>query len=120
MATYQHATVTSAASIRAIADGAGSHFFDADTMRFFNSRLLEGVYPAETNNGKWDARTGNAFYFVTSERPDWAPRHYTVRKMTLTTVRGGRAAVEIGTVDEFYAMTTAREAKKAAQEAARD
>ena len=124
MATYQHATVTSANSIRAIADGAGSHFFDAATMRFFNSRLLEGVYPAESNIGKWDARTGNVFYFVTSERYDSTyggpePRHYSVRRMTLTAVRDDRPAVHIDIVEDFYALPTANQARKAAQEAAR-
>lgn len=122
MATYQHANVTSANSIRAIANGAGSHFFDADTMRFFNSRLLEGVYPAETNNGKWVARTGNVFYFVTSERYDSTyggpePRHYTVRRMTLTAVRDDRPGVDIETVGDYHA--SAYQARKAAQEAAR-
>lgn len=125
MATYQHATVTSANSIRAIADSAGSHFFDAATMRFFNSRLEEGVYPAESNVGKWDARTGNVFYFVTSERfeslySDPEPRHYTVRRMTLTAVRDDRPAVDIETVEDFYALPTADQARKAAEEAARN
>lgn len=123
MATYQHATVTSANSIRAIANGAGSHFFDAATMRFFNSRLLEGVYPAESNVGKWDARTGNVFYFVTSERyedlySDPEPRHYTVRRMTLTAVRDDRPGVDIETVGDYHA--TAYQARKAAGEAAQD
>lgn len=121
MATYQHASVASSNSIRAIADGAGSHFFDRDTMQFFNSRLLNDVYPAETNIGKWDARTGNVFYFITSERfeslySDPKPRHYTVRKMTLTAVRDDRPAVDIETVGDYHA--TAYQARKAAREAA--
>lgn len=44
----------------------GQYFFSPDTMRFFRSRVLQGVY-----GGK---------YFVTSERySDDTPRRYTVR-----------------------------------------
>lgn len=123
MATYQRMTVHSTDDIRAIADRAGSHFFDADTMRFFNSRLLSGVYPAQTNTGKWEAVTGNAFYFVTSERfealySDPEPRHYTVRKLTLTSVRDDRPAVDIETVGDYHA--TANAARNAAKAYAND
>lgn len=47
-------------------DRAGLHFFEASSMRFFNSRVLDGIY-----GGK---------LFVTSEKFDYAsPRLYTVR-----------------------------------------
>ena len=45
----------------------GSHYFDRDTMRFFNSKL-EGVYEGP-----------NGAYFVTSEVPPGGSRKYTVR-----------------------------------------
>jgi len=48
---------------------AGSHFFDADTMRFFGSRVLPTVYAGRL--------------FVTSERSGfdhYSPRSYTVRE----------------------------------------
>ncbi len=44
----------------------GQHFFDADTMRFFNSRVSNILYGGR--------------YFVTSERNDNYPRYYTVRE----------------------------------------
>lgn len=47
------------------------HFFDADTIGFFNSRIGR----AKEKNGIW--------YFVTSEKPPHEKRQYTVRKMLL-------------------------------------
>ena len=44
------------------------HFFSPDTMRFFKSRVLDEVYQGP-----------GGFYFVTSEKRDDEPRHYTVR-----------------------------------------
>jgi len=44
----------------------GFYFFSRNTMRFFKSRILPGVY-----NGR---------YFVTSERGPFGPRMYTVRR----------------------------------------
>ena len=57
MTTYQRSTVHTSDDIRAIADHAGSHFFDAATMRFFSSCLLEGVYAPDGYN----AMPGNRF-----------------------------------------------------------
>lgn len=117
MANYTRKTVKSATSIRAIADGANSFFFSPASMRFFKSRLLEVVYPASSNVNGSEARTGNAFYFLTSERFEDDPRHYTVRKMTLTTAEGDRPAVDIVTVGEYH--DTEEEAREAARRAAR-
>jgi hypothetical protein len=52
---------------------AGHHFFDADTKRFFSSRISNGFRVP----GKL------AVYFVTSEKQRWSsePRLYTVRLM---------------------------------------
>lgn len=57
--------------LEAAAKAAGSHFFDADTMKFFGS-ILEDSYPL---------RDGSAL-FVTSERDrhSGAPRAWTVRR----------------------------------------
>jgi hypothetical protein len=44
----------------------GRHFFDADTMRFFRSRVLDTVYGGR--------------YFVTSDAAPNGPRRYTVRE----------------------------------------
>ena len=48
---------------------AGQFFFSPDTMRFFNSRVLDRVY--QGNKG---------VYFVTSEKFRNEPRCYTVRR----------------------------------------
>lgn len=112
MVMYQRATITSADDIRATANGAGSHFFDAATMRFFNSRLLEGVYPLDG----WESKEGARFIFITSERYEDEPRHYRVRMMTLTTQRDDRPAVEIDSDLFEEPHTTAQAARKAAKE----
>lgn len=52
----------------------GGHFFDADTLRFFSSRIGASL------------RAGDALFFITSERDEYgaarygnSPRLYTVR-----------------------------------------
>ncbi len=74
----------------------GGHYFEASTMRFFNSRVLDGVY---------DGR-----YFVTSERCDWGgdyTRTYSLREA----LPSGR----VETVGDFQEYATARAARKAAE-----
>lgn len=110
MPTYQRSTVHTVADIRAIADHAGSFFFSPATMRFFNSRVLEGVY----HRGDSKAIEGAVFYFVTSEAYDDAPRHYAVRRAMLGSQRDDRPAIDIDTVGERHA--TAAEARRAARE----
>ena len=110
MPTFQRSTVHTVSDIRAIADHAGSFFFSRDTMRFFSSRLLEGVYAPDG----YKALPGNRFFFVTSERHDDNPRHYAVRMATLGSVRDDRPAVDIVTVGEHHA--TPAEARRAARE----
>lgn len=107
---YQRSTVHTTADLRAIADHAGSFFFSRDSMRFFKSRLLEGVY----HRGDSKAIEGAVFYFVTSEAYDDAPRHYTVRRAVLGSQRDDRPAIDIDTVGEHFA--TPAEARRAARE----
>jgi hypothetical protein len=115
MVTYQRATVTSVDDIQAIANGAGSHFFTPDTMRFFSSRVLEGVYPAFSNGeNRWESREGARFAFVTSESNEWEGRKYTVRILTLES-RDGRPVVYIDALDSAYRLDTPAQAKNAAQ-----
>lgn len=74
----------------------GSHYFDADTMRFFGSRVLDTVYGGR--------------FFVTSERTGFdhnSPRAYTVREF----MPDG----SIETVGEFNAYATSGAAKTAAR-----
>lgn len=47
MPIYSLATITSGASLRAVTESTDSHFFDAETMRYFNSRLLGDVFPLD-------------------------------------------------------------------------
>lgn len=59
--------------LRRMAAGAGSHWFDLDTLRFFRSRLPREAYQGA--DGRW--------YFISSEqfqsRSYTAPRLYSVR-----------------------------------------
>ena len=110
MPTYQRTAIYSTDDVIAIADHAGSHFFDTDTMQFFSSRVLPDVWPVEW----WTAEEGNRYFFVTSEKHgDDAPRHYAVRMLTLGSQRDNRPAVDIMTVGDYHA--TARAAKAAAE-----
>lgn len=82
--------------IKRAAHGAGSHWFDREALRYFNSRISENVYPVP----------GGAL-FVSSERfrglyePD-GNRLYTVRSCS--------ADGDINTVGEFQQWSTARQA----------
>ena len=95
----------------------GHHWFDPDTMRFFDSRLLEGVHPAASNAGnRWESREGSQFAFVTSESKEWEGRKYTVRILTLASQRDDRPAVDISSLDDAYRLDTAAQARSAAKE----
>ena len=117
---YQRAAIHSSDDIRAIADHAGSFMFSTDTMRFWNSRLLSGVWPAKGNRSSGGISTisGNRYVFVTSERAfgDTA-RRYAVRVLTLETVRDDRPSVSFDTLDRY---DTPAQARMAAQLAAAD
>ena len=97
-------------NVIARADRAGSHFFDADTMRFFNSRVLDATL---TQIGA----DGDHFRFVTSERYDWdSPRRYTVRSVEFYRYPDNngtpREHVTVDTVGEFQAYGSAAQAKR--------
>lgn len=89
----------------AASTGASPHWFSSDSMRFFNSRVSERVYPVP----------GGA-YFVTSERYDRYdnryPRAYTVRHCDLEG--------SIHTVGEFQQYETSAQAHCAAQRLQRE
>ena len=86
--------------LRDYANDCGSHFFDADTMRFFGSRILDGV----------TVHDGRA-YFVTSERDNYGgqPRLYSARYMT-----AGAHFFEVGQFQEYATAAQARAAIKRA------
>lgn len=79
--------------IQANADGGGL-YFSKDTMRFFKTRVLDGVHGGR--------------YFVTSEKGPSGVRAYTVRKADDDGT--------ISTVGEFQAYSTASEARTAARQ----
>jgi len=90
--------VYSIGDVKKKAASCGSYFFDKDTMRFFNSRILSDVY----NHAK-DPRIA---YFVTSEQGPHGPRAYTVRK---------QIGCKIKTASQFQEFSSAAAAKQAAK-----
>lgn len=88
--------IRNASDIRRTADELGSHFFSPDTMRFFNSRLLNIFRPLD--------ETGAHGLFVTSDRFDTEPRDYRVREYRIV---GGRFEV-----DTLECFTTREQADK--------
>ena len=67
--------------VREANERAGHHFFERGSMRFFNSRILDGVYGGR--------------YFITSERFERKPRRYTIREVSdnghINTVKCGHS-----------------------------
>lgn len=75
----------------------GAHFFDADTLRFFRSRILPTVHAGRERA-----------FFVTSEQfDDDSPRLYTVRYCT--------PEGDCGTVGDFQGHASASAAQQAAR-----
>lgn len=82
--------------IKNAAKTAGSHWFDRDTLSFFNSRINNKIYP-----------TTAGAYFVTSEQQDEThPRLYSVRYCS--------DDGQIDTIGEFQAHETSRDATRLA------
>lgn len=93
----------------------GGHFFDADTLRFFSSRVLPTLHGPRHN------------VFVTSERFGNDPRHYSVRVAEWQTWADGSRFLSVDTVaggftDDYdgYVFPDRESAVKFAQEYARD
>jgi hypothetical protein len=84
-------------------EDAGKYFFAKDTMRFFKSKVLPEI---------WEGR--DYIFFVTSEQgPTEQDKHrYSVRRFNKETA-------DIRTEGTFQAYETPREAKKAAENAAK-
>ena len=62
------------------------HFFDPDTMKFFHSRIgATGI-------------KDKIWFFITSEKPPYGPRMFSVRRMELDG--------DINTVGKFCSMTS--------------
>ena len=113
----QMTTTTTASNVQLIgmdeveriySPGIGRHWFDADSMRFFRTRLPQSAYKGD-----------GGIYFVTSERFTSSrgslPRAYSVRKLV------GEGRIE--TVGDFNSMTKAQAngmAKRLAAAAAKE
>ena len=85
---------------------AGNHFFDADTLRFFRSRVSGEAYRVPGSP---------VAYFATTEKNsgiisgyNW-PRKATVRRADLTTG-------DVSTVGDFQAFATMAQAKRVCQQ----
>ena len=83
------------------------HFFDADTMRFFSSRISEVMW----QDGDVKNYQTNPIYFITSEADKGSVQHagsaraFTVRKID--------AGGDINKVGEFQGYSTLNKARKA-------
>jgi len=88
----------------------GSHFFDADTMRFFRSRCDYHVYAGP-----------DGWYFVTSEKHQSydgrinEPRLYTVRRMSVVTRDNGTQDLDLFELEGFQPYRTLKTARKRAE-----
>lgn len=80
------------------------HFFDKDTMRFFNSKVIE-----------FFRGNGEEGFFITSEKFDaLAPRRYTIRHVTRVPSDNWQGyKYEINTAEEFQKYKTSNAAKLA-------
>lgn len=88
---------TSIAHIKAASKESGSHFFDADSMKFFDSKVGDAVFGGR--------------YFITSEQFH-GPCGSEPRKWT---IRVADDAGHISTVGDFQQFKTSAEAVKAAR-----
>ena len=87
--------------LRAMSRAVGSHWFDADTMRLFRTRLV-GL-PAWRD---WDGKP--AVLFIASDAPGDKPRRYTVRAF----VPGDGHSAGVQTVGGYGRFATAAAARK--------
>lgn len=76
--------------VRAANKASGHHWFDADTMRFFGTKIVSGLIMGR--------------YFITSEKPPYGPRMWTIREVK-------NAQGNIGTIGEFCGHNSARDAR---------
>ena len=91
--TWEWGKLYSVDDVERLADDTGNHFFDPETLRFFNSRIGHKLYGGR--------------YFTTSEKGPDGVRAYTVRRVT------DNALIE--TVGEFQAYPSAAAAHSAAK-----
>ena len=95
---------------KSLAQRHGCHWFDASSMKFFNSRVLESTWVRGLDHGHLDHRV---YRFISSERQGAEyTRRYTVREFRLEPDPDARLGVyaSVKTVGEFQQYATARTA----------
>lgn len=70
------------------------HWFSPANMRFFSSRLMWEAYRVTDEQG-------TRYYFVSSERPPYDEREYTVRCMRLCTDGDGYTIDNVSTQGQY-------------------
>ena len=98
LTAHRLADATCASSLMRAARDAGHHFFDADNMRYFGSRLLT------VRRGK-----DGLVYFVTSER---RPRSSDARMYTVRRFDGDNITTPAGEPFGFQAFRTLKAAQR--------
>jgi len=83
--------------IRAANRGFSKHWFSHDSMKFFNSRVYDDVYPD---------RSGGAYFITSEQRETYEPRLFSLRHC--------RADGNVSTVGEFQQYKTKEKAMEAA------
>ena len=108
MSTSPLARITSMADVKRVADYLGSHWFDAETMKFFGTRLNPQTFRALTPNG-------SVGVFITSDQTYDGERVYSIRGYYVTRSEDGRDRF----TDESIAFVRYDTRSEASREAAR-
>jgi len=93
---------------RSVAQRHGCHWFDASSMKFFNSRVCESTWVTIRNTP-----SETVCRFISSERFEDDPRRYTVHEFrwhTKWAAGPSDGSVSVETVGEFQQYATARTA----------
>lgn len=88
--------------VKAAFNSSGSHWFDPDAIRFFNSRIDRRVY-------------GGRFFVSSEQREDDSPRSYHVRLIGWSPEQG----YSVSAIGDFMGGMSAKQAKDVAAAAAR-
>ena|SRR5674476_25001 len=117
---YERVSIMHSETARSMAQRYGSHWFDADSMRFFRSHISESTWTfidGETTEDTpgWPYVVRAVWRFVSSERfvdhldpMNTDARRYTVREMT---VNHREHSLTVETVGEFQQYASARTAQ---------
>lgn len=90
MTTRPFTRMHSAEDVRITSDRLGSHFFDDETMRYFDSRLTSAFHTVTPYSTPITEGDTEVVYIVTSERFEDDPRQYAVRRVRVWRNEDGR------------------------------